>query len=281
MIKLSALSFLIATLTLPVFSKSGPVIRKEIKEENGRKVEYMYIDGIKVHETDPDKQPQPPVVEPKPYNAKTAKPPKGAIVLFDGTEKTLKNWTSGNGKPTKWKLVEGALESVRGGGYLQSNQEFGSCKLHVEFATPKEVKGSGQGRGNSGVFLMGQYEIQVLDSYKNITYPDGQCGALYGRAKPLVNASRGPGEWQTYDVTFHRPIFNDEGEVTRKAKFHVIHNGHVIHDNLELSGGTGWRGPHSISEYKKHGDKGPLKMQDHGNPVRFRNVWVVPIEDKK
>ena len=275
MFKLSALSFLIATLTLPVFSKSGPVIRKEIKEENGRKVEYMYIDGIKVHETDPNKQPQPPVVTPKSYNAKTAKPPKGAIVLFDGTEKTLKNWTSGNGKPTKWKLVEGALESVRGGGYLQSKQEFGSCKLHVEFATPKEVKGTGQGRGNSGVFLMGQYEIQVLDSYKNITYPDGQCGALYGRAKPLVNASRGPGEWQTYDVTFHRPIFNEDGEVIRKAKFHVIH------DNLELSGGTGWRGPHSVSEYKKHGDKGPLKMQDHGNPVRFRNVWVVPIGDKK
>ena len=109
MFKLSALSFLIATLTLPVFSKSGPVIRKEIKEQNGRKVEYMYIDGIKVHEADPEKQPQPPVVEPKPYNAKAAKPPKGAIVLFDGTENTLKNWTSGNGKPTKWKLVEGAL----------------------------------------------------------------------------------------------------------------------------------------------------------------------------
>ena len=279
MFKLSALSFLIATLTLQVFSKSAPDIRKEIKEENGRKVEYMYIDGIKVHETDPEKQPQPPVVKPKPYNAKSAKPTKDAIVLFDGTEKTLKNWTSGNGKPTKWKLVDGALESVRGGGYLQSKQEFGSCRLHVEFATPSEAKGSGQGRGNSGVFLMGQYEIQVLDSYKNITYPDGQCGALYGRAKPLVNASRGPGEWQSYDVTFHRPIFNKAGDVTRKAKFHVIHNGHVIHDNLELSGGTGWRGPHSISEYKKHEDKGPLKMQDHGNPVRFRNIWVVELKD--
>jgi hypothetical protein len=279
MIKVSSLFVLITTLTCPVFSKSDPDIRKEIKEENGRKVEYMYIDGIKVHETDPEKQPQPPVVKPKPYNAKTAKPTKDAIVLFDGTEKTLKNWTSGNGKPTKWKLVDGALESVRGGGYLQSKQEFGSCRLHVEFATPSEAKGSGQGRGNSGVFLMGQYEIQVLDSYKNITYPDGQCGALYGRAKPLVNASRGPGEWQTYDVTFHRPIFNKAGDVTRKAKFHVIHNGHVIHDNLELSGGTGWRGPHSISEYKKHGDKGPLKMQDHGNPVRFRNVWVKPLKD--
>jgi len=279
MIKVSSLFVLITTLTCPVFSKSDPDIRKEIKEENGRKVEYMYIDGIKVHETDPEKQPQPPVVKPKPYNAKTAKPTKDAIVLFDGTEKTLKNWTSGNGKPTKWKLVDGALESVRGGGYLQSKQEFGSCRLHVEFATPSEAKGSGQGRGNSGVFLMGQYEIQVLDSYKNITYPDGQCGALYGRAKPLVNASRGPGEWQTYDVTFHRPIFNKASDVTRKAKFHVIHNGHVIHDNLELSGGTGWRGPHSISEYKKHGDKGPLKMQDHGNPVRFRNVWVKPLKD--
>ena len=279
MIKVSSLFVLITTLTCPVFSKSDPDIRKEIKEENGRKVEYMYIDGIKVHETDPEKQPQPPVVKPKPYNAKTAKPTKDAIVLFDGTEKTLKNWTSGNGKPTKWKLVDGALESVRGGGYLQSKQEFGSCRLHVEFATPSEAKGSGQGRGNSGVFLMGQYEIQVLDSYKNITYPDGQCGALYGRAKPLVNASRGPGEWQTYDVTFHRPMFNKAGDVTRKAKFHVIHNGHVIHDNLELSGGTGWRGPHSISEYKKHGDKGPLKMQDHGNPVRLRNVWVKPLKD--
>jgi hypothetical protein len=279
MIKVSSLFVLITTLTCPVFSKSDPDIRKEIKEENGRKVEYMYIDGIKVHETDPEKQPQPPVVKPKPYNAKTAKPTKGAIVLFDGTEKTLKNWTSGNGNPTKWKLVDGALESVRGGGYLQSKQEFGSCRLHVEFATPSEAKGSGQGRGNSGVFLMGQYEIQVLDSYKNITYPDGQCGALYGRAKPLVNASRGPGEWQTYDVTFHRPMFNKAGDVTRKAKFHVIHNGHVIHDNLELSGGTGWRGPHSISEYKKHGDKGPLKMQDHGNPVRFSNVWVKPLKD--
>ena len=279
MIKVSSLFVLITTLTCPVFSKSDPDIRKEIKEENGRKVEYMYIDGIKVHETDPEKQPQPPVVKPKLYNAKSAKPTKDAIVLFDGTEKTLKNWTSGNGKPTKWKLVDGALESVRGGGYLQSKQEFGSCQLHVEFATPSEAKGSGQGRGNSGVFLMGQYEIQVLDSSKNITYPDGPCGALYGRAKPLVNASRGPGEWQTYDVTFHRPMFNKAGDVTRKAKFHVIHNGHVIHDNLELSGGTGWRGPHSISEYKKHGDKGPLKMQDHGNPVRFRNVWVKPLKD--
>ena len=269
---------IVAYSVFPALAKE-PEIKKEIREEKGKKVEYMFIDGIKVHERDPEKQPQPKVVEPKPYDAEAAKAPDDAIVLFDGTEATFKNWTATNGKPTKWRLVDGALESVKKAGYIQSKQEFGSCQLHIEFATPKEPKGKEQARGNSGVFIMGQYEIQVLDSYKNETYPDGQCGALYGRVKPLVNASRGPGEWQTYDITFHRPIFNDKGEVTRKAKFHVVHNGVVIHDNVELSGGTGWRGPHSISEYKKHADKGPLQMQDHGNPVRFRNIWIKELED--
>ena len=256
-----------------------PEIKKEIREENGKKVEYLFIDGIKVHETDPQKQPQPKVVTPKPYDAEAAKAPKDAIVLFDGTEATLSNWTTTNGQPTRWKLVDGALESVKGGGYIQSKQQFGSCQLHIEFATPKVVKGNGQGRGNSGVFLMGQYEVQVLDSYENTTYPDGQCGALYGRAKPLVNASRKPGEWQTFDITFHRPLFDEKGNVSRRAKFHVYHNGELIHDQLELSGGTGWRGPHSVSEYQRHGDKGPIQMQDHGNPVRFRNIWVKELDD--
>ena len=261
------------------FSAAGPKIVKELREENGKKVEYMFIDGIKVHETDPAKQPQPKVVTPKPYDAEAAKAPAGAKILFDGTEESAKNWTATDGKPTKWQLVDGALESVKSAGYIQSVEQFGSCQLHIEFTTPSVAKGSGQGRGNSGVFIMGQYEIQVLDSYENETYPDGQCGALYGRAKPLVNASRGPGEWQTYDITFHRPIFDEKGEVTRRAKFHVVHNGEVIHDDLELSGGTGWRGWHSISEYKKHADKGPIQMQDHGNPVRFRNIWIKELED--
>ena len=270
------LILLSACLVAPAFAKE-PEIKKEIREENGRKVEYMFIDGIKVHETDPKKQPQPPVVKAKPYDAEAAKAPKGATVLFDGTEGAMKNWTAMNGKTTTWKFIEGAL--VSGKGQVRSKQEFGSCQLHIEFATPKNVKGSGQGRGNSGVFLMGQYEIQVLDSYGNTTYPDGQCGALYGRAKPLVNASGKPGEWQSFDVTFHRPQFDNDGKVTKPARFHVIHNGHVIHDKLVLSGGTGWRGPHSISEYKKHGAKGPVQMQDHGNPVRFRNIWIKPLED--
>lgn len=261
------------------FAKEPVIIKEKRKAPNGKEVEYMFIDGIKVHETDPEKQPQPPVVTPKPYDAEAAKAPEGATVLFDGSAETVSNWTATNGKETKWKIVDGALESVKGGGYIQSKQKFGSCQLHIEFATPKDVKGKGQGRGNSGVFLMGEYEVQVLDSYENTTYPDGQCGALYGRAKPKVNASRPPGEWQTYDITFHRPTFDEEGKVVRKAKFHVVHNGEVIHDNIVLSGGTGWRGAHSISEYRKHGDTGPLKMQDHGNPVRFRNIWIKPIED--
>ncbi len=269
----------LASLAIAAIAKP-PVIKKEIRvDSKGKKIEYMFIDGIKVHESDPKKQPQPKVVEPKPYDAEAAKAPKDAIALFDGTEATFKNWAATNGSPTKWKLVDGSLESVKKAGYIQSKQKFGSCQLHIEFATPKVPKGNGQGRGNSGVFIMGQYEIQVLDSFNNQTYPDGQCGALYGRAKPLVNASRGPGEWQTFDITFHRPIFNEKGEVTRKAKFHVVHNGVVIHDHIELSGGTGWRGAHSISEYKKHADKGPLQMQDHGNPVRFRNIWIKELDD--
>ncbi|MEO0415094.1 MAG: DUF1080 domain-containing protein [Verrucomicrobiota bacterium] len=256
-----------AAVTGSAIAKEPEIVVEEREQKNGKKLKYMFIDGIKVHETDPEKQPQPKVVEPKPYDAESAKAPEGAVILFDGTDETLKNWHE-----NKWVLANGALESVKGAGYLRSIPEFGSCRLHIEFATPSEVKGDGQGRGNSGVFLMGKYEIQVLDSYENQTYPDGQCGALYGRAKPLVNACRPPGEWQTYDITFHRPLFDEEGNVTRKAKFHVVHNGHVIHDNVVLSGGTGWEGPHAVSEYKKHGDTGPISMQDHGNPVRFRNV---------
>ncbi|MBT8036159.1 MAG: DUF1080 domain-containing protein [Verrucomicrobiae bacterium] len=270
---------LLVSAAIPVLA-DAPVITKEIRlNKKGKEVEYMFIDGIKVHETDPAKQPQPKVVNPKPYDAKAAKAPANAKILFDGTEESFQNWTDTEGGPTKWKLVDGALESVRKSGYIQSKEQWGSCRLHIEFATPVTVKGNGQGRGNSGVFLMGQYELQVLDSYQNPTYPDGQCGAIYGRSKPLVNASRKPGEWQTYDITFHRPIFNEKGEVTRRAKFHVVHNGIVIQDNVELYGGTGWRGPHSVSEYKKHEDKGYLKFQDHGNPVRYRNIWMVEIDD--
>jgi hypothetical protein len=260
---------------------SKPVITTETKlDAKGKKIPYMYIDGIKVHEQDPARQPQPTIIAPGTESTADmpGKPPSDAIVLFDGTEDSLGNWTDQKGLPTKWKLVTGALESVKKAGMIQTKDSFGSCQLHVEWAAPSQVKGSGQGRGNSGVFLQGVYEIQVLDSYDNETYPDGQAGALYGRKKPLANACRKPGEWQSYDIIYHRPLF-ENGKVVRRATFTVLHNGVLIHDHVVLSGGTGWRGAHSISEYAPHPDKLPIKLQDHGNPVRYRNIWVRELED--
>lgn len=261
-----------------------PVIKqwtvKEKNEKNEMKdVDYMTIDGIMVHETDPAKQPQPAVVTPGtescPKKAGTA--PSDAIVLFNG--KDLSNWTSTTaGEETKWVVKDNAMMPTPHSGMIRSKQEFGSCQLHVEWATPKKVSGTSQGRGNSGVFLMGEYEVQVLDCYENQTYPDGQAGALYGRKPPLVNACRKPGEWQSYDIVFHRPIF-DGDKVVKRATFTVFHNGVLIQDHTELSGGTGWRGQHSITDYKPHGDKGPIQLQDHGNPVLFRNVWIRELQD--
>jgi len=205
--------------------------------------------------------------------------PADAVVLFDGTEASMANWTDTKGAPSKWVAGDGYMESVKGAGYVQTREQFGSCQLHVEFATPQRVAGSGQGRGNSGVFLQGQYEIQVLDSYDNKTYPDGQCGALYGRAVPLVNACRKPGEWQSYDIIYHRPFFDKDGKVARKATFTVFHNGVLIHDHVELTGGTNWINAHAVTDYVAHGDKGPIQLQDHGNPVRYRNIWVRELKD--
>lgn len=260
---------------------SKPVITTETrKDDKGKDVLYMFIDGVKVHETDVAKQPLPPVVTPG-EPAGFFAPPSDAVVLFDGSEKSFKaNWTDTKGNPSQWNVVDGALESVKKAGYIQTKESFGSCQLHVEWAAPANVEGTGQGRGNSGVFLMGQYEVQVLDSFENPTYADGQAGALYGRSKPLANASRKPGEWQSYDIIFHRPVFDDQGKLVRRATFTVLHNGVLVQDHAVLSGGTGWMGPHAASEYKAHPDKLPISLQDHGNPVRFRNVWVRELKDK-
>lgn len=257
---------------------SKPVITVEKKkDQDGNEATFMYIDGMKVHETDTDKQALPEVVTP---GANVGEPPSDAAVLFDGSEKSFEeHWTDTKGGESKWKVVDGAMESVRGAGYIQSKEKFGSCQLHIEWASPARAEGDGQGRGNSGVFLMGTYEVQVLDSYENQTYADGQASALYGRSKPLVNASRKPGEWQTYDIIFHRPHFDQDGKLTKRATFTVLHNGVLTQDHVVLSGGTDWRGPHAVSEYQAHADKLPIAMQDHGNPVRFRNVWVRDLKD--
>lgn len=278
-----------AALISGAFSAFGAFDKPEIKtwvvqEKNDKgemeDVHYMTIDGIMVHEKDPAIQPPPPVVTPGTASTanKAGSAPSDAVVLFDG--KDLANWTSDKeGEETKWIVKDGAMQPTKDSGMIRSKQEFGSCQLHVEFATPSKVEGEGQGRGNSGVFLMGKYEVQVLDSYENSTYPDGQCAALYGRAVPLVNACRKPGEWQTYDIVFHRPIFDAAGQVTKRATFTVIQNDVLVLDHVELSGGNGWLGSHAVTDYEPHGDKGPIEFQDHGNPVVFRNVWVRELTD--
>jgi len=241
-------------------------VRQYVETETGRWL---------VHDMN---RPAPPVIDPGPEQA-PVKAPSDALVLFDGTEASMSNWSDTKGNPSKWRLGEGFMESVKGAGYIQTKARLGSCQLHVEFATPTNVQGSSQGRGNSGVFLQGQYEVQVLDSYENKTYPDGQCAALYGRAVPLVNACRRPGEWQTYDIIYHRPVIGPDGKVVRKATFTIMHNGILVQDHVELQGGTGWINGHTVTDYVSHGDKGPIQLQDHGNPVRYRNIWVRELKD--
>jgi hypothetical protein len=227
-----------------------------------------------------ENRPAPPVITPGTFSStrRVGQPPSDAVVLFDGTAESLKNWTDTKGNPTKWIVGEGYMESVKGAGYIQTKESFASCQLHVEFATPEKVEGTSQGRGNSGVFLQGEYEVQVLDSYENKTYPDGQCAALYGRSVPLVNACRKPAEWQSYDIIYHSAIFKD-GKIVRKPTFTIIQNGVLVQDHVTLEGGTQWNGPHAISAFRPIPDKGPVQLQDHGNPVRYRNIWIRPLQD--
>jgi hypothetical protein len=219
----------------------------------------------KVHDAD---RPVPPVVTP---GAQPGAAPSDAIVLFDG--KDLSKWKGPKGE-AHWKVQDGYFEESRGGD-LMTIDSFGDCQLHIEWASPAEVKGSSQGRGNSGVFLHGRYEIQVLDSYENLTYADGQASAIYGQWPPLVNASRKPGEWQSYDIIFHAPRWKD-GQIEKLATVTVFHNGVLTHEKKEILGPTAHRAV--AKEDKDYGGKGPIRLQDHGNPTRFRNVWIRPIK---
>ncbi len=203
-----------------------------------------------------DKKGWPPVIAAEPGRA-----PSDAVVLFDGT--SLAGWQGGKDKAATWKLVEGAaMEIPPRGGNIRTRASYGYGHYHVEFRTPPVVKGRGQGRGNSGVHIMGRNEVQVLDSWENETYPDGQCGSIYGQHIPLVNASRPPGEWQSFDILFHPPQMKD-GKPARRGAYTVLHNGVVIHEMAEVNA-------------SRPDDKGPLMLQDHGNPVRYRNIWYRP-----
>ncbi len=213
--------------------------------------------------------PVPPEIDPG--NAERA--PSDAVVLFDGTD--LAEWRGRDGT-AGWKVEDGAFTVVPGTGSLITRTSFGDIQLHIEWRTPTEIVGEGQGRGNSGVFLMGLYEVQVLDSFENRTYSNGQAGSIYKQFIPTVNASRAPGAWQIYDIVFMAPRFTSDGQLARPATMTVLHNGILIHNHVTL------RGP-SVNvgepEYEAHESKLPLTLQDHGNLVSFRNVWIRELRD--
>ena len=230
-------------LTLGFLSTAFTVVAASAEE---------YLNGIEWE--------KPAIVTP---GASDAEPPSDAIVLFDGTD--LSKWRNAE----SWKVEDG--HAITGKGKIVSKDEFGDCQVHIEWSAPTPPKGQGQGRGNSGVFLMGRYEIQVLDSYENETYYDGQAGAIYKQTPPAVNAMRKPGEWNTYDIFWTAPRFADDGSLQSPAYITALHNGVLILNHFQLKGDTPFNRP---PQYTAHGPKGPISLQDHGNPVRFRNIWV-------
>jgi len=234
-----------------------------------------FIPGSKwrVHDSS---RPQPATVEPGTFSSQEqpGKPPADAIVLFDG--KDLSKWYQKKGAETneaKWKVENGYAEVTKTGA-IYTKEGFGSCQLHVEWAAPAEIKGNSQGRGNSGIFLMNRYEVQVLDSYQNETYADGHAASIYGQYPPLVNALRKPGEWQVYDIVFEAPVFKD-GKVAKPAYITVFVNGILVQNHVEVLGPTSHK---AAPVYAPHPEKEPIQLQDHGNPVRYRNIWIRPLK---
>jgi len=226
---------------------------------------------------DPNR-PVPPVIDPGTPSTEEApgRPPSDAVVLFDGRD--LAKWAHKDGSAAKWKVENGYFEVAPKTGQLYTRDSFGDCQLHVEFKTPLPAHGESQDRGNSGVFLHDLYEIQVLDSYENKTYADGQASAVYGQFPPLVNASRPPGQWQMYDIVFHGPRFDSAGKLQRPARVTVFHNGVLVQDNDELTGPTANK---QRPPYKATPEKLPLSLQDHGHPVRYRNIWIRELKSNE
>ncbi len=237
----------------------------------------MEKDKYSIHDKD---RPRPPVVTPA---AQFGQPPSDAIILFDG--KDTSQWESEKDSgPVRWKVENGYMEVVKKTGGIRTKKSFGNCQLHIEWWVPPDVdpKITDQKRSNSGVFLMGRYEVQILDSYTddnyrtNKTYADGQAAAIYGQYPPIVNACRQPGQWQSYDISFLRPLFDEQGKCIRPARITVLHNGVVVHNNVEIKGATAHK---KKAKYTAHG-KGPIRLQDHGNPVRFRNIWIRELPEQ-
>ena len=222
-------------------------------------------------------RPQPVRVEPGTFSSqeKPGTPPSDAVILFGGKPEEIEKWQADKtpAEPTKWEVKEGVLQCVPGSGYVRTKEEFSDCQLHVEWSAPIKVEGNSQGRGNSGIFLMGQVEVQVLDNHNNPSYPDGMASSIYGINPPMANPLRAPGEWQTYDIVFRRPIFKD-GKELDPGYVTVFVNGVLTQDHTPLEGGGG----HMKRSFPRaFPDQGPLKLQDHGNPVRYRNIWYRPL----
>jgi len=252
----AALSFTAASLA----GSAGPVFYGDAPDEHHP---WAVHDG---------NRPQPKLVTPGTFSSpeQPGKPPSDAIVLFDGTD--LSKWESpkDNGSAPQWTIVDGNVLRVKpGSGDIRTKEKFGDCQLHIEWAAPTEVKESSQGRGNSGLFLMGRIEIQVLDSYNNITYADGHAASVYGVCPPMANAVRPPGQFQVYDIVFRRPLYKD-GKVVDPGYVTVFVNGVLAQDHTMIEGGTGHMGRSKIGSL---GEKGSLQLQDHGNFMRFRNIW--------
>ena len=218
--------------------------------------------GWKVHDNN---RPAPKLVKPG-DGVSFAKPPSDALILFDG--KGFGNWTGGI---DRWKIVDGAMQPVDKAGPILTKEEFGDCQLHVEWATPPTGQGKGQRRSNSGVFLMNAFELQVLDSFENPTYADGSAASVYGQYPPLVNASRGAGQWQSFDIIFRAPRFGKDGNLLKRARMTAFHNGVLVQDNSEIFGPTSWI---KHGQYAKGKTSGPVRLQEHGSPVRYRNIWI-------
>jgi len=216
-------------------------------------------------------RPEPVIIIPgtESSQAQPGRPPSDAIVLFNG--KDLSNWEEVKGGPAKWTVGKGYFATVPQTGDIQTKGTYGDCQLHVEWSTPDPPHGKDQDRGNSGVFLHGLYEIQVLDSYDNVTYADGEAAAVYGQYPPLVNAARKPGVWQMYDIVFHEARFDGNGNLTKRANVTVFYNGVLVQDHVEMTGPTA---NHQRPPYKAVPEKLPLRLQDHHHPVRYRNIWL-------
>lgn len=265
-----AIAFSTIALAITVGSASLPTLAADTTKKIGYRDTPMLPGGQwHVHDSE---RPQPAPVSPGTFSTPEApgKPPGDAVVLFDGA--SLKHWRSLDGGPANWKVEKGYMEVLPSSGDIQTQEQFGDCQLHVEWATPNPPVGDIMNRGNSGVFLFGLYEVQVFESHpeQGGIYADGQAGAVYGQYPPLVNACQKPGEWQMFDILFTAARFKG-GKLESPAYVTVLHNGVVVHNHTAILGPTGHR---SLPQYVPHGLKSPLKLQAHGNPVRYRNIWI-------